>query len=172
MGGQYFILFAVLSGALADTSTTGIGMTVSWVINGSDITFTTIAAKSILDSGAGWWGWGINSSSSMAGADIYMFYKDGTGANQVVDSYATSNVRPGTDSVSSITVSSHAVNGDGTFTSVFSRPLDTSDTSQDKTLVVDSSYTMIFAYGTLSGSGAANYHSNLKGSNTFTLGQA
>ena len=81
MGGQYFILFAVLSGALADTSTTGIGMTVSWVINGSDITFTTIAAKSILDSGAGWWGWGINSSSSMAGADIYMFYKDGTGAN-------------------------------------------------------------------------------------------
>ena len=129
MGGHYFILFAVLSGALADTSTTGIGMTVSWVFNGSDITFTTVATKSILDSGAEWWGWGINGSIYMAGADIYMFYKDGTGANEVVDSYASGNIRPGTDDVSHITVSSHAVNTDGTFTSVFSRPLDTGDTS-------------------------------------------
>ena len=155
---QYFILFAVLSGTLADTSTTSIGMTVSWVINGSEITFTTVAAKSILDTNADWWGWGINGSSSMAGADIYMFYKDGTGANQIVDSYANSNSRPGTDSASHITVSSHAVNGDGSFTSVFSRALDTSETSQDNTLVQGSSYTMILAYGTNSSGGSANYH--------------
>jgi len=127
---NYVLLTAMLlSTVLADTSASWGGITVSWDISGSNVEFTVVVTKDTIDSGSTWWGFGINSSSSMAGADIYMIYKDGSGSNRVVDSTASSNSSPTTDSTSHVTVSSHTTNGDGTMTTVFTRPLDTGDTS-------------------------------------------
>ena len=94
-------------GCQAVTGVAGAGMSVSWDIDGSNITFTTVCDVTTTNA-SGWWGWGINSSSTMVGADIYMFYKDGATVNRIVDSYATANSRPGTDDTSHVSIISHA----------------------------------------------------------------
>lgn len=136
-------------------------MLCAWEISGDQITFTITQPASILDAGAAWWGFGINADgeSKMAGADLYMIYRYGTGTERLVDSYATANARPIDDSTSHVSVSFHGsnTNGDGSFVTVFSRSLDTGEDSQDRKLVDGEEYELQLSYGTITG-GVANEH--------------
>ena len=108
---------------------------------------------------AAWWGFGINieDEHGMAGSDLYMIYKYGTGNNRVVDCYATSNASPITDSNSDISVSEHGTQTDGSFKTTFSRSLNTGEDSQDLLLSEGYEYELLLSYGTITGD-VANEH--------------
>ena len=124
MGVSYLLTLILFVGSHAMTTAGAFGINVSWDIDGSNIVFTTkVDADTV--TAANWWGWGVNGSANMVGADIYLFYKHLPASTGVVDSHADANQRPETDADGHITTTRHEGLGDGTFISVFSRPLST-----------------------------------------------
>ena len=99
-----------------------------------------------------WWGFGItDADGTMDHFDVYMIYKDGTGDNRVVDSWAPSAGAIFTDSINSITVESHERSG-GDFVSKFKRALQTADT-EDEQLEEDKTFRMLLAAGKFESNG-------------------
>jgi hypothetical protein len=126
--------------------------TTSWTIGSSEVTFTVTVSGEIAAK-HDWWAVGLGKMSTVGTIemDTLMIAKtdETEGVEILTDMWCTSD-DPVIDVDQNLTLVSHTLVGD-TYTTVFTRPLNTGDKSEDMVLVKGMDMRMMMSYGPMKG---------------------